>query len=101
MDTPAPAGQLFKSNPSDYQYLGAGHGASTLRALVRYVRNFLQWLTSARQKVYPSEEDDLVCDLKTRCDEPSNRGALKNVKSCFAFFEEVTCYTRFAETDEN
>ena len=79
MDTPTPVGQLLKANPSDFQYLGAGRRASTLRALVRYLRNILRWISSARQKSYPSEVDDLVCYLKkSRRDEPCNRGALRN-----------------------
>ena len=45
--------------PADYQYLGAGRRASTLRALVRCVKNFLKWLSSAHQKFDPSEVNDL------------------------------------------
>ena len=70
---------MVKSNPSVYQYLGAGRRASTLRALVRYVENFLQWLSSVHQKVYPSEVSDLVGYLKVRRDEPCKRGAVRNV----------------------
>ena len=45
-----PIGHILKANPMDCQYLGAGRRASTLHALVRYSKNFLQWLISARSK---------------------------------------------------
>ena len=64
---------------------------STLRALVRCGRNFLKWLSSAHPKTYPTEVGDLVAYLKIRRDEPCNRGALRNVRKCFEFLEEVTC----------
>ena len=88
MDT---VGQILKSNPADYQYLVAGRRASTLRALVTHVKNFLKWLSSAHQKGYPTEVSDLVGYLKVRRDEPCNHGALRNVRRSFEFLEEVTC----------
>ena len=88
---PLLVGQMLRSNPSDSQFIGAGRRASTLRALVRYVRNFFKWLSSAHQKTYPTEVSDLTNYLKVRRDEPCNRGALRNVRRCFEFLEEVTC----------
>ena len=40
--------QILKSNPADCQYLDTGR-ASTLRELVRYVKNFLKWLFTSSQ----------------------------------------------------
>ena len=91
VDTPTPVGQILKANPTDCQYLGAGRRASTLRALVRYSKKILRWLTSAHQKVYPTDVADLIGYLKVRREQPCNRGALGNTCRCYEFLEEVTC----------
>ena len=91
MDTPTPIGQILRSNSLDCQHLGAGRRASTLRSLVRYIRNFLRWLSSAHQKVFPTEVADLIRYLKVRREEPCFRGALRNTRRSFEFLEEVTC----------
>ena len=64
MDTPTPVGQMLRSNPSDSQFIGADCRPSTLRALVRYVKNLLKWLTSAHQKPIPLKVSDLTSFLK-------------------------------------
>ena len=88
---PAPIGQILKSNPTDCRYLGPGRRASTFRALVRYSKNFLRWLSSAHQKVYPTEVADLIGYLIVRREELHNRGALRNTCRCYEFLEEDTC----------
>ena len=89
MGSPTPVGALLQAQPSDFQYLGAGRRASTLRSLVRHVQKFLAWHTVVHNSPFPSTVQHLVAYMKTRLAEPCNRGALRNINQAYEFLEEV------------
>ena len=100
MGTPTPVGALLQANSGDFQYLGAGRRASTLRSLVRHAKKYLQWLALSRHVAFPTTVEHLVSYMKVRLSEPSNRGALRNVNRAYEFLEEVcgmpaeSCHTK-------
>ena len=83
MGSPTPVGALLQAQPSDFQYLGAGRRASTLRSLVRHVQKFLAWHTVAHNSAFSSTVQHLVAYMKTRLAEPCNRGALRNINQAY------------------
>ena len=56
--TPTPMGALLAAQPANFQLLGAGRRAATLRSRVRAVKRFLDWLAVSHGQGYPTELHD-------------------------------------------
>ncbi len=70
--------------------LAGGRRASTLRARARAWRSFQKYLELAAGVCHPRTALDAVDFINARASEPCSRAVLRNLKSLYAFIDEVT-----------
>ncbi len=70
--------------------LAGGRRASTLRARARAWRSFQKYLELAAGTCHPRTAQDAVDFINARASEPCSRAVLRNLKSLYAFIDEVT-----------
>ena len=86
--TSTPMGEFIQRDTERFKLLGSGRRASTLRARVRSIRKYVQWLTISQGFVFPKQVEHCSGCLQTKASGPCTRRALKEAHRAMSFLEQ-------------
>ena len=87
--TSTPMGNFIQQDSERLKLLGSGQRASTLRARVRSIRKYIQWLTISKGIVCPKQVEHCCSYLETKASKPCTRRALKEAHRAMSFLEQA------------